>query len=301
MHVISELEPTGREVYTGAIGFASPHAGLELSVAIRTFEAHTGRLWLGAGGGIVADSDPEAELEESLVKARPLIAAIGANLKGSDPFRRVEGGRGFGRRRPDPALGVFETLLVKDGVPVNLDAHLARLARSVEVLYGERLPEREITVPTQADGAVRIVYVPGHAPRVQARPLRPRALPVVLRPYTLPGGLGEHKWLDRRALDALSADGTTPLLLDADGALLEAAWGAVLVRRDGRLLTPREDGRILPSTSRPREAEEADLWLRPGDGLFVSSSLAGLVPAVLAEASPALPSGTPRTASRSNA
>ena len=81
LHVISELEATGREVYTGAIGFVSPHAGLELSVAIRTFEARDGRLWLGAGGGIVADSDPEAELEECLVKARPLIAAIGGRLR----------------------------------------------------------------------------------------------------------------------------------------------------------------------------------------------------------------------------
>ena len=85
LHVISELESTGREVYTGAIGYASPHAGLELNVAIRTFEARAGRLWLGAGGGIVADSDPHAELEECLVKARPLIAAISgaiANAKG---------------------------------------------------------------------------------------------------------------------------------------------------------------------------------------------------------------------------
>ena len=89
LHVISQLEATGREVYTGAIGFASPHAGLELNVAIRTFEAHSGHLWLGAGGGIVADSDPQAELEECLVKARPLIAAIGGHppppSRGSDP------------------------------------------------------------------------------------------------------------------------------------------------------------------------------------------------------------------------
>ena len=86
LHVISELEATGREVYTGAIGFASPHAGLELNVAIRTFEQHGNHLWLGAGGGIVADSDPQLELEECLVKARPLIAAIGGHLhQGSDP------------------------------------------------------------------------------------------------------------------------------------------------------------------------------------------------------------------------
>lgn len=80
MRVISELETTGREVYTGGIGFASPVAGLELNVAIRTFEQRDGRLWLGAGGGIVADSDPEHEFEEALVKADPLAAAIGSRI-----------------------------------------------------------------------------------------------------------------------------------------------------------------------------------------------------------------------------
>ncbi len=88
MKVIAALEPTAREVYTGAIGYASPIAGLELSVAIRTLELGDGRLWLGAGGGIVADSDPQAELEEALAKARPLAAAIGTRVSvGSDAAR----------------------------------------------------------------------------------------------------------------------------------------------------------------------------------------------------------------------
>ncbi len=278
LHVISELEATGREVYTGAIGFVSPHAGLELSVAIRTFEARAGWLWLGAGGGIVADSDPEAELEECLVKARPLIAAIGGrlasagNLKGPGPFRFALSRE---RRRPDPALGVFTTLRVRDGEPVRLEAHLDRLGRSVAELYGESLPAIEIP---RVDGAVRIVFVPGQGVRVEPRPLTQRELPIVLTPYVLPGGLGEHKWVDRRLIDAL---GGTPLFLDADGTVLEAGWASVLVRRDGRLLTPRVDGRILPSTSRP-EAEETDIRLEPGDELFLSSATSGLVPAVLA-------------------
>ncbi|MFZ0088823.1 MAG: anthranilate synthase component I family protein, partial [Solirubrobacteraceae bacterium] len=80
LHVIAELERTGREVYTGAIGFTSPVAGLELSVAIRTLETGSGRLWLGAGGGIVADSDPNRELEEALAKARPIAAAVGSSV-----------------------------------------------------------------------------------------------------------------------------------------------------------------------------------------------------------------------------
>ncbi|MDE3130064.1 MAG: chorismate-binding protein, partial [Acidobacteriota bacterium] len=82
LKVIAELERAGREVYTGAIGYASPLAGLELSVAIRTLELAHGELWLGVGGGIVADSDPQAELEEALVKARPVAAAVGTTVIG---------------------------------------------------------------------------------------------------------------------------------------------------------------------------------------------------------------------------
>jgi para-aminobenzoate synthetase/4-amino-4-deoxychorismate lyase len=78
--VIAELERAGREVYTGAIGFASPAAGLELNVAIRTLELADGHVWLGAGGGIVADSDPHTELEEALTKARPIAAAVGTTV-----------------------------------------------------------------------------------------------------------------------------------------------------------------------------------------------------------------------------
>ena len=80
LKVIADLEPTGREVYTGAVGFASPLAGLELNVAIRTLELADGRIWLGAGGGIVADSDPRSELQEALAKARPIAAAVGRSV-----------------------------------------------------------------------------------------------------------------------------------------------------------------------------------------------------------------------------
>lgn len=80
MELIAELESSAREVYTGAIGYSSPVAGLELNVAIRTFEICDGHVWLGAGGGIVADSDPRGELEECFTKASPLIEAAGSWL-----------------------------------------------------------------------------------------------------------------------------------------------------------------------------------------------------------------------------
>ncbi len=180
---------------------------------------------------------------------------------------------------------MFETLRGRE----NLEAHLARLRHSVRELYGEELPE--IDVP-DFDGAVRIDYVPGQPVTVTTREYTPRPLPIVLTPVTLPGGLGAHKWRDRLPLgDAL--------LLDGDGTVLEAAWASVLIEREGVLYTPREDGRILPGTSRP-DAIQADLQLQPGDRLFVSSSLAGLVPAVLAGTTPAPHGGRPRTRPRTD-
>ena len=134
MRVIAELEAGGREAYTGAVGFASPVAGLELNVAIRTLEMRGERIWMGAGGGIVADSVAESELEECFVKARPVIAAAGARLIEEPRVTRVAPVPALagGADRPDPALGVFETILVRGGAPVDLRAHLARLERSVE-------------------------------------------------------------------------------------------------------------------------------------------------------------------------
>ena len=67
---------------------ASPIAGVELNVAIRTLELRDGRLWIGAGGGIVADSDPRAELDEAIAKARPIAAAVGADVVVSPQRRR---------------------------------------------------------------------------------------------------------------------------------------------------------------------------------------------------------------------
>ncbi len=72
LDLIASLEGCGRGVYTGAIGLASPVAGLELNVAIRTFEISGDAIALGVGGGITADSDPEAEWQECLHKAAPL-------------------------------------------------------------------------------------------------------------------------------------------------------------------------------------------------------------------------------------
>jgi para-aminobenzoate synthetase component I len=77
---IAALEPVGRGASMGALGRVHANGDFDLALTIRTFAVAAGRIHLWVGGGIVWDSDPEAEVEESLVKARPLLAAIGAPL-----------------------------------------------------------------------------------------------------------------------------------------------------------------------------------------------------------------------------
>jgi para-aminobenzoate synthetase component 1 len=76
MEIIEELEPTRRSVYTGSIGYLGFDGNLDLNIVIRTILVKKGRAYLQAGGAVVYDSDPEAEYEETLVKARALFAAL---------------------------------------------------------------------------------------------------------------------------------------------------------------------------------------------------------------------------------
>jgi para-aminobenzoate synthetase component 1 len=76
--LIASLEPVGRGASMGALGVVHPDGDFELALTIRTLAVAAGRVHLWVGGGIVWDSDPEAEIEESWVKARPLLAAVGS-------------------------------------------------------------------------------------------------------------------------------------------------------------------------------------------------------------------------------
>jgi para-aminobenzoate synthetase component I len=75
---IAALEPVGRGASMGALGTLRPNGDFDLALTIRTFAVAEGRIHLWVGGGVVWDSDPAEEVEESWVKARPLLAAVGA-------------------------------------------------------------------------------------------------------------------------------------------------------------------------------------------------------------------------------
>ena len=72
----SELEPTRRDIYAGAVGYIDFAGNLDFCIAIRTITIRDGRAHVQAGAGIVADSNPAAEYEETRDKARALLQAL---------------------------------------------------------------------------------------------------------------------------------------------------------------------------------------------------------------------------------
>jgi para-aminobenzoate synthetase/4-amino-4-deoxychorismate lyase len=215
--------------------------------------------------------------------------------------------------RPDPARGVFETLLVVDGRPVELDAHVDRLATSVRELFGAPTMARTVGAARALAGAearelpfgrLRLTLAPdGHGKldlsavtadvdRASVFPEEPERVPA-LAPITVVNGLGAHKWADRRLLEQASEllDGALPLIVDADGSALEAERANIFVFTDDALTTPPVDGRILAGVTRARVIEiarelEIDVAEQPipltdldgADELFLTGSVRGVEP-----------------------
>lgn len=205
--------------------------------------------------------------------------------------------------RPDPAQGVFETLLVVEGEPIELDAHMARLTASLKALFGAALPSgaRDL-VRERAEGLalgrLRLTVAPGGGDLTSAV-VTAAVDPALVFPsrgadlveLPLEGGLGSHKWADRSPLRGV-AEGTVPLLLDRGDEVLEVGRANVFVSRGGGLMTPAADGRILPGIARSAAIEvagaaghevlERRLYrddLLDADEVFLTGSVRGVEPA----------------------
>ncbi|MDQ3659923.1 MAG: aminotransferase class IV [Actinomycetota bacterium] len=215
--------------------------------------------------------------------------------------------------KPDPALGLIETMLLIDGVVVDREAHLERLERSTIRLYDRPLPAElhgamelalqsfsldraarlRVTVwPTAAGLGCRAEVEP--AERHLFTPLPGTGLR--LRPVRVAGGLGAHKWRDRRLIEELGA-GLKPeeeiVITDDDGEVLETGAGNFLAVFADRITTPPADHRLLPGVTRARvlelartlglHAEEHPVLLTELPGateVFVTSAVRGLVPVI---------------------
>ncbi|MCW0211728.1 MAG: aminodeoxychorismate synthase component I [Pseudonocardia sp.] len=286
VELIEELEAVPRGLFTGALGYVSPLAGLELAVAIRTLEiTPDGRARLGVGGGVTVDSTPVEEWAECLTKAAPLLETLGTGLRSTPVVRAA-----------DPGAGIFETVLLRAGHVRRLADHVGRLRRSYFEAYGVPLTADVEAAVAAAAGSgnarLRVVAVPGAPDRVDVTCVPFAPVPLAGQPGLVLRIRGEatgerHKLVDRGWLDAHEAavaTGETPLLVDGAGHVLESTRSSVFVVRDG-IRTPPLDGRILPGTARQavldqcaraRPAVVTVRELAAADGVFLTNALRGV-------------------------
>lgn len=305
MELLRDLEDAPRGAYTGAIGYALPAGdgcdgtGLGsavFSVAIRTVTVQDGVGTLGVGGGIVIDSDPEAEHREVHAKAGFL----------SDPA---------------PPLFLIETMRAEGRTVLRWERHLARATRSAAYhqvpLDPDRLAREVADALAATPGAstpgavhrVRLTIDEAGDPTVTVAPHRdpdPDADPdaaVARVAWAVPrvsAGLARqrHKTSDRELYDRATAwaraTGTDEVLFrERSGRIAEGAISTVFVRRpgEGRLLTPPVADGALPGVLRAEllergQATERSLTPSDLDGaeLWIGNALRGMRRAVLGDA-----------------
>ena len=285
MEIIDEMETDRRHVYTGSIGYVSFHGTMDLSIAIRTATVCEGRVMFSVGGGIVYDSDPAAEYQETLDKGETLMKAFTGSAAGRQSQEKnaiwVDGRLWQSDTASLPVMsrgvqygaGLFESLRVERGEAPFLSHHLARLQRSATALFGLSLPdftwEAIITQLVEANGlagktaAVKIMVSQGAEGSrachvvLTARPYTHRlnvlgkpGLSVVTFPSPRTSPLADHKSLNYlvslKARDYAAGLGADEaLLLNGDGSVSELATANIIALSGDRALLPAS-GHVLP-------------------------------------------------------
>jgi para-aminobenzoate synthetase component I len=151
MEIIDELEPCRRHVYTGSIGYISFHDTVDLSIAIRTATIFQNKIYFSVGGGIVYDSDPEDEFEETLHKGRTLMEVFSGrqNHIQASPMVWINGIVSSADRAKisvedegfQYGYGFFETIRVDKGTPRFLDKHMERFYKTWRALFPDEPPD----------------------------------------------------------------------------------------------------------------------------------------------------------------
>ncbi len=277
MEIIDELEPDRRHVYTGAIGYISFHRTLDLSIAIRTAVIYRQRMTFSVGGGVVYDSDPRSEFEETLHKGRTffdvcrscppispstdwvwfngrLCPAAEARLPVTDEGVRY--GNGF-----------FETLRADRGRVPLLKAHLDRFNRTWQTLFDSPPPDiswgtviEQVLDRNALNGstaALRLVATAGDRAQgftgslwVSARPYRHRLADLQTRGLDLRvyPEARQSPWADYKTLNYLfylqagawarENGAHEALILNPDRSLSETNTANLLAIRDRTVLRP---------------------------------------------------------------
>ena len=278
MQIIRELEEEPRGIYTGAIGYFAPDGSAQFNVAIRTIEIRGHEAVMGAGGGIVADSDPEEEYRECLLKAGFLTkAAVRQNLE------------------------LIETMLFDGGV-VREKFHIARLVRSAGILGFCCEPESVRRILDKYVSAldsgkryrVRLVLSREGGVKITSEPSAVQEDKVSAGIWKEPVSSGDpflriktswRPWFAAPLAFARKNGLADMILLNEYGQLTQGCISNVFVERAGVLYTPPVDCGLLPGVLReellsdPARCREMVLYpedLGEADDVYLGSSLRGL-------------------------
>ncbi|RZB34060.1 MAG: para-aminobenzoate synthetase component I [Desulfobacteraceae bacterium Eth-SRB2] len=278
MEIIDELEPDRRHIYTGSIGYISFHDTMDLSIAIRTATIYNGQMIFSVGGGIVFDSDPLDEYEETLHKGRTLMEVfkgkekqlankdyvwINGALKPLDQAGIPVTDLGF-----QYGYGFFETIRVDQGNPGHLNAHVDRFNHTWEHLFAEKPPDltwdeiiNQVIVQNRLldeTAAVKMIATRGdretppfnHTLLVTARPYTHRlakkkvkGLNLAVYPHPRQIPLADHKTLNYlyyflAGKWAMARNADEALILNPDHTVSETNTANILLIKDNTVTKP---------------------------------------------------------------
>jgi para-aminobenzoate synthetase/4-amino-4-deoxychorismate lyase len=278
MKIIHELEASPRGIYTGSIGYMAPDGTSTFNVAIRTLDLHEGKAHMGVGGGIVADSDPEDEYRECLLKAEFLIRTrrdfqLIETMFWNGEFRLLS----MHLDRMEASASYFGFAFDRAAIQSQLIAKSSLF--KPENLYRVRLLLDEL-------GNITISYS-DHIPNTTSQPgnirlssERTSSTDVFLRHKTTQRELYESQYAK------CPADGFDEVIfLNERDEVTEGAISNIFIRRGGELLTPPLSSGILPGVFRRHILEtnaaskEATLTLHDlesADAIYLCNSLRGM-------------------------
>ncbi len=285
MEIIDELEPCRRHIYTGSIGYISFHDTMDLSIAIRTATILNDKIVFSVGGGVVYDSDPADEYEETLHKGQTLMNVFKgkAEMKSHKSYAWING---ILKPADDAAIfltsqgfqfgyGFFETLRADYGQPQYLKEHIERFYNTWKQLFDEPLPDlswEEIISQVLCKNhlqdkvaAVKIIAAKGDREKpphnnilaVMARPYIHRlegkaekGLNIASYPHPRQTPLADHKTLNYlyyylAGKWAAKQGADEALILNPDGSISETNTANILLIRDKIAFVPTSP-HVLP-------------------------------------------------------
>lgn len=247
MEVVQELETSPRGIYTGSIGFIAPDGSVQFNVAIRTAVIQNGRAEYGIGGGIVWDSDADAEYAEAISKAAILTKKM-------------------------PPFELLETMLWEDGEIFLLERHLKRLADSAEY-FGFKIDETVIRTGLcglKFDEPMRIRLLLDKDGKFEIQKLEIKrgedaasTLAIAKKPVDSGDVFLYHKTTNRGVYEKAKADfpdADDVLLFNERGEVTESMIANMVVELDGRKVTPPVSCGLLAGTFRDELIEKHEIY-----------------------------------------